>query len=254
MERRVGELALTASVFACLLGAALVGMRLPYVLPERLLTKDTEDFVKLGMGVVATLSALVLGLLVATVKEAFDLKETEIRQFSADLILLDRELVHYGPEANDARDLLRRYASFARAVTWPDEGSEPEELKGWRPLEDVQDRLRALGPRDDVQRWLQARALGISGDLARTHWLLDVQKGRTIRAPLLVTVVGWFTIIFASFGIFAPRNATAITTLVVCSLSIAASILLIVEMDGPFAGFIQISSAPMRKAIADIAH
>jgi hypothetical protein len=77
--------------------------------PERHLTKETEDVVKLGMGVIATMSALIIGLLLASAKGSFETKNAELRQFSADLILLDRQLAHYGPEAKEARDLLRRY-------------------------------------------------------------------------------------------------------------------------------------------------
>lgn len=245
------ELGIGAIIFACVFGGAIAGMLIHVVLPEHHVRKETEDVIRLGMGVIGTLSALVIGLLIASAKGSFDTKDSEVRQFSADLILLNRQLVHYGAETKEARDLLRRYTVFAIDSTWPD-GASPSsaDARGWMLLEDVQDRLRALVPRDDAQRWLQARALEISGDLARTHWLLDVQTGRSIRTPFLVVLVSWLTIIFTSFGLFAPRNATAIAALVVCSLSIAGSIFLILEMDWPFGGLIQISSAPMREALA----
>ena len=117
-------------------------------------------------------------------------------------------------------------------------------------LEDVQIRLRTLAPHDDAQRALQARALQIGGDLARTRWLLDVERGGSISIPFLVVVVFWLTVIFTSFGLFAPRNATAVAALALCSLSIAGSMYLILEMDRPFSGLIHISSAPMREALA----
>src|SRR5215468_2176678 len=142
-------------VFACAFGGALGGMFLRRIVPEYHMTQQTEDAVKLGMGMVATLSALVIGLLVASAKSSFDTKDAELRHFAANLILLDRQLVHYGPEAREAHDLLRRYTVFQLDSTWPNEASHPvDEPEGWMLLEDVQDALRALEPRDAAQRWL----------------------------------------------------------------------------------------------------
>ena len=240
-------------VFACAFGGALGGMFLRRIVPEYHMTQQTEDAVKLGMGMVATLSALVIGLLVASAKSSFDTKDAELRHFAANLILLDRQLVHYGPEAREAHDLLRRYTVFQLDSTWPNEASHPvDEPEGWMLLEDVQDALRALEPRDAAQRWLQARALQISGDLASTRWLLDVQSGTSIRAPFLVILVFWLAIIFTSFGVFAPRHATMITALLVCALSVAGALFLILEMDRPFTGLVHLSSAPMREALAHL--
>jgi len=245
--------AIAAIIFVCVFGGVLAGMLIRRALPEHHVTKETEDVVKLGMAIIATLSALVIGLLIASAKSGFDTKDNEIRQFAADLILLDRQLVHYGPETKDARDLLRRYIIFAINSTWLREASQQaRDTRGWMLLEDVQVRLRTLVPHDDAQRALQARALQIGGDLARTRWLLDVERGGSISTPFLVVVVFWLTVIFTSFGLFAPRNATAVAALALCSLSIAGSMYLILEMDRPFNGLIHISSAPMREALAQV--
>jgi hypothetical protein len=140
-------LGIGAIIFACVFGGALGGMVLRTRVPEHHLTKETEDSVKLGMGMIATLAALVIGLLVASAKSSFDTKDAELRQFSANLILLDRQLVHYGPEASEARALLRRYTAFKIDSTWPDEASHRvDDPDGWILLEDVQDKLRALAP------------------------------------------------------------------------------------------------------------
>jgi len=242
-----------AIVVACVFGGALGGMFLRTVVPEHHLTKETEDAIKLGMGMVATLSALVIGLLVASAKSSFDTKDAELKRFASNIILLDRQLAHYGPEAREAHDLLRRYTISKIDSTWLDEASRPvDDPDGWMLLEDVQDRLRALAPHDDAQRWLQARALQISSDLASTRWLLEVQKGTSISTPFLVMLVFWLTIIFISFGVFAPRHASMITALFLCALSVAGALFLILEMDQPFRGLIHISSAPMRDALAHL--
>lgn len=136
-----------AIVFACLFGGALGGMFLHTVLPEHHRTKETEDVIRLGMGVLATMGALVVGLLLASTKNSFDARDTELQQFAGNLILLDRQLVHYGPETKEARDLLRRFTVYKLDSTWPTEASHPlENTNEWTLLEDVQDRLRALAP------------------------------------------------------------------------------------------------------------
>ena len=246
-------LGIGAIVFACVFGGALGGMFLRTRLSEHYLTTETEDAIKLGMGMIATLTALVIGLLVASAKGAFDTKDSELRHFSANLILLDRQLVHYGPEASEARDLLRRYTVYKIDSTWPDEASHRvDDPDGWILLEDMQDKLRALAPRDDAQRWLQVRALQISGELASTRWLLDVQRESTIRRPFLWMLAFWLTIIFISFGLFAPRHGVMIAALLVCSFSVAGALFLILEMDRPFGGLIHLSSAPMREALTHL--
>lgn len=240
-------------VFVCLFGGALGGMLLRRVLPKHHQTADTLDVIKLGIGIVATTSALVIGLLIASAKGSFDAKDAELKKLAGDLILLDRQLVHYGPETKETRDLLRRYTVYKLDTTWPAEATHPpERADGWRILEDVQDRLRALTPQSDAQRWLQSRALQISGDVAATRWLLSVQVGTAIPKAFLVVLVFWLTMIFVSFGLFAPPNATAVVALLICALSVAGSIFLIMEMGQPFRGLIHVSSAPMRDALAEL--
>jgi len=246
-------LGIAVLVFACVFGGALGGMVLRTRVPEHHLTKETEDAVKLGMGMVATLTALVIGLLIASARSTYDTKDAELRRFAANLILLDRQLVHYGPEARPGRDLLRRYTAFKIDSTWPNEASHAtEDRHGWMLLEDVQDQLRALVPHDDTQRSLQARALQISGDLASTRWLLDVQKGTSIRGPFLVILIFWLTIIFTTFGVFAPRHASMFAALLVWALSVAGAVFMILEMDRPFVGLVRLSSAPLREALAHL--
>jgi hypothetical protein len=230
-----------------------VGVLIGAALPTHHRTKETEQIVNLGTGLMATLSALVIGLLIASAKSNFDTQDAALRRFSANVILLDRQLEHYGPEAKPARDLLRSYTAFAIHATWPAEASERVEAgDGWNRIEDIQDSTRRIEPRSDGDRWLQSRALLLSDRLARTHWRFDVESGHSIPGPFLVVLVVWLVVIFASFGLFAPRNATVYATLIVCSLSVAGAVVLILEMDEAFGGMIQVSSAPMREALAQL--
>jgi len=241
--------------FACIFGGSLVGMTLGAVLPERHLSQESKDVVKLGMGLLATMAALVLSLLLASAKSTYDTKNKELEEIAANTLLLDRVLAHYGPETQDARALVRKAVEKALHATWPEDGAEPPRLDapGTIPvIEVVQDEIRALVPRTDAQRWLQSRALQVSGDVAQMRWLVFGSTGSSIPGPFLVALVFWVAAIFGSFGLFAPRNATVVGVLLVCALSVAMSLVLILEMDQPLAGWLKVSSGPLRYTLAHL--
>ena len=117
-------------------------------------------------------------------------------------------------------------------------------------MEAIQDKLFQLFPRTDAQRWLQSRALQISSEIAEGRWLLIEQKGQSsIPMPFIVMLVFWLTVIFACFGLFSPRNGTVVVVLLVCALSAASSLFLILELNTPYGGLIKVSGAPLRNAL-----
>src|SRR5512139_4229226 len=181
----------------------MLGMIVRTFLPEHHLSDESTDAVKLGAGTIATMAALVLGLLIASAKGSFDTMSSEIRKVGSRVILLDRVLVHYGPETMEARDSLRRGVDSSIKRIWGDNKTGPavaKDREAWIDIEVVQDRLLQLSPRTDAQRWLQARALQVSGEIAEARWLLIAQIGQSsIPMPFLVMLVAWLTIIFASF-------------------------------------------------------
>ena len=103
----MSSISITLIAFACVFGGALLGLLLQTVLPRHHLHVDSKDVVKLGMGLVGTMAALVLGLLVASAKGSYDAQSTELTDLAANVVLLDRVLAHYGPETKEARELLR---------------------------------------------------------------------------------------------------------------------------------------------------
>ncbi len=239
--------------FACIFGGTLFGMFLRTILPGHHVSDESKDAVKLGIGVIATMAALVLALLIASAKGNYDTMSSDLRQVGARLILLDRLMGQYGGETKATRDLLR--LSIASTITrvWPEDNIEQavtESGGGQVALETVQEQLRQLSPRNETQRWLQSQALQVSSELAEGRWLLVEQLGqRSIPMPFFVIMVFWLTVIFASFGLFSPRNATVIIVLLICALSVAGSLFLILELDTPYAGMIKVSSAPLRIAL-----
>jgi len=242
--------ALGAIVFACVFGAALLAMRLHAALPEHHLSEDTKDTVKLAMGLVATMAALVLGLLVASAKGAYDTEKSEVVQMAGKVAFLDRVLAQYGPGAAEARAMLRRALEGAISNIWPKDNSQgPPSVPVTASGQALYDALLRLAPQGDAQQSLKAQALAMAFDLGQMRWVLFEQSGTSISAPLLVIVVFWLAILFFSFGLFGPSNATAIAALLVAALSVSAAIFLILELDHPFGGLIQISSEPMLNAL-----
>lgn len=240
-------------VFACVFGGAVLGMVLRTVLPAHHLTSETKDVVKLGMGLVGTMSALLLSLLVASAKSSYDTEKNKITQMAAKIAFLDRLLANYGPQTGDARELMRRSISRAIDRMWPQEKSQSAQLDPLKSSgEALYDVMGKLSPETEMQRSFKSQALVIAADLGQTRWLLFEQSGSSISKPFLIVIVFWLAAIFASFGLFAPSNATVVCTLLFCALAVSGAIFLVMELDHPFDGLIQIPSAPMRNTLAHL--
>jgi hypothetical protein len=250
----LSALAISVIVFACVVGGAVLGMFVRSVLPEHHVNEDSKYIFKLGLGLIATLAALVLGLLLASVKSSYDVKEDEIKQGAAKIILLDRTLRHYGPQVDQARATLRRLAASKTDLTGIDNGPPAGGRFGGAlaGIEEVQETLRALVPVSDAQKLLQLRALQLSGELAQMRWLLIDQHGSSVQMPFLVALVFWLAVIFGSLGLFAPRHGTVYAVIFACALSVSTAIFLILELDRPFEGLLSISNAPLRDAVAEL--
>lgn len=250
----MSSISVSCIVFACIFGGTLLGMILRALLPETHLSAESKDVVKLGMGLIGTMTALVLGLLIASAKSSFDTQRNGLAQLSANLILLDRALAHYGPESKDAREMLRASVADMLQHTWPQEnppsGQAEAKVGTEGRYEGLYEKIQELAPKNDAQRAMQAQAIKTVADIAQMRWLLFSQKGSSIPTPFLVVMVCWLTLILASFSLFAPSNATVFTTLLVCALAVSSAIFLILELDRPFEGLLQVSGEPMRNALS----
>jgi hypothetical protein len=236
------------SIFA----GALLGMGLQRVLPSHHLSKETQDVVKLSAGTIATLTALVLGLLVSTAKNSFDTINAGIVQSSAKIIVLDRTLAAYGPETKPARDQLSRSIAATIELVWPTKKADVPTLTAierTNGIELVRDRLRELTPKNDAQRQILAQAQQIVGDLGQSRWLLIEQAQNELPLSLLLILVFWLILLFVSFGLFAPPNATTLTVLLVGACAVSAAIFLVLELNQPLQGLIKVSDAPLLNAL-----
>jgi hypothetical protein len=240
-------------VFGAVFGGALVGMMLRAWLPEHHLSADSRDVVKLGMGLIATITALVLGLLIASAKSSFDTQRSGLAQLAANVALLDRTLAHYGPEAKPVRELVRNAVVDLLHRTWPEQGHSGN-LEAPGRYEHIYESIQALAPKTEAQHSLQAAALKTATDITQARWLLFAQRGSSMPLPFLVVMVFWLAMLFASFSLFARPNTTVVATLLVCALSVAGAIFLILELDRPFEGFIKVSSDPLERVLELLGH
>lgn len=243
------------TVFA--FGGAILGMMAGAILPKHHLSAESKDVIKVAMAMTATIAALLVSLLISAAKSSFDEKDNELREQAARTIMLDRLLAQYGPETRETRALLRTMVEDQLRSIWGEgtaSGQQAEtDLNAMRKknfgMEALQDRLLDLSPTNDKQGALKAKALDVSYQIVEDHWRLVEQLEGRIQKSFLGMLTFWLTIVFMSFGLFAPRNTSVIAALCVGALSVGTAIYMIVEMDSPYGGFITISSAPIHAAL-----
>jgi hypothetical protein len=251
--KRVSHVEIALIVFACVFGSALLGLYLRTILPGHHLSDESAGALKLAVGLIATMAALVLGLLISSAKSSFDTVNGEVVQNAASIILLDRVLAKYGPETKEVRDLLKQRVGMSIQMLASREPAQIAKLRGLeaiRRAESLPLMLEELTPRSDAQTQLRARAIQIADEVLAARQLTMLQAVGSPPTPLLIFLALWLSIIFSSFGLFAPANATVIFGLLLGALSTSGAILLILEMNTPLDGMITVSLEPMREALA----
>jgi hypothetical protein len=231
----------------------LFGMFLRARLPEHHLSPDVKDVAKVALGLVATISALVLSLLLSASKSSYDARANQLVELSADILLLDRVLAYYGSEAGDARLQLRAAVKEAIERFWP---AEDAAVTGFRAdalqLEALHDRISQLMPVTETHAALRVQGLQLMTEINRSRFLLVSHVSRSIPTAFLIVLIVWLTVIFTGLGLFAPVNPTSITIFLICAMSAAGAIFLILELDDPLVGIIKISDEPLQLVLARI--
>ena len=251
----MNSILISAAVFVCVFGGAMAGILLHRGLPEHHREGESKDVIKLVLGLIATIAALVLGLLIASAHTSYDTQESEVRQLAVHVALVDRILANYGPEAIEARVMLREIVAADVDRIWPDQGAGTAGLPSREARgrgEDLFARIARLSPVSEVQKFAQGRALQLLTDMANTRRLMAEQAGGSLSWPFFVVLVFWLVVLFLGFGLFARLNATVLVAFFIGALSVGGAIFLILEMNHPYTGVMQISSAPMRKALDEI--
>ncbi len=242
--------------FTIIFGSALLGILVARALPDHHLSAETRTAVSVSTAIVGTLSALVVSLMISSASSSFSSRSTEVNDMSVDLIRIGRLLQRYGPEAQDAHTKLQTYTAAKTRELFPTPG-EPAPANGATAgmLEALQDVILSLAPADEMHRWLRSQALTLSDGLSQARWLLVQQQGVSrIPTPFIILLIFWLALVFASFGLFAPVNGTAITALCLCSMAVSGGITMILELDTPFSGLVRLSAEPMHNALNQIMH
>ncbi len=243
--------------FTCTFGGAILGMWLQRVLPPHHLDTRSKDTIRVGIGLISTITALVLGLVTASAKISFDAADAAVERSATNILALDRTLARYGSETNEIRRALQ-HALRARIDTiWPQDSSKPIDLDPMRAVsgraaEGIAAAIHGLRPRDDSQQELRLRALKLAETMLRARWLSVAAAETSVSVPFFLILVFWLTITVASFGLFAARNATVLAVLFVCALSVGSAVFLLLEMDAPFDGVLKVSAEPLRYALAHL--
>lgn len=245
------------SLAACgvMLLGAVVGALLRRLLPDHHLDDHARDIVRLGAGLVGTIAALVLGLLINSANSSYEAQRGEIRQIAANLILLDAVLDQYGEEAKPTRVVLREAVDQMIERIWGDPASRNSAgLYGSGTLaSELYAGLHALPTGTPVKSALVAEALQLAVSTSRARLALFEQSRSGLPVPTLIVLVFWLTVLFASYCLFSPVNPTSAVALVLVALSASAALFLIIEMVEPFSGLMQISSVPIRAALPPLA-
>jgi hypothetical protein len=249
--------ALTVSLltFVCCCASAATGVFLHIKLPDHHLDSESKDVMKSVMGIIATMAALVLGLLIASSKNAFDTQSKEIQQLSANVVQLDRVLASYGPETREIRGMFKAGVISAHRMVWPENQSQPANLNPFVIQEETgvfYNSLQNLSPKTEMQRHAQEAALQLLPIIAQTRMLMFEQMRGTISWPLLEVLISWVTMLFLGFGMFARPHATIAVTLMIGALSVASAVFLIVELSQPYQGWMRVSDSSIQFAISHI--
>jgi hypothetical protein len=225
---------------------AMLGMLVGQKLVPHHVTPETNRVITTSTAVIGTMTALVISLLLSSATSSFSTRNDTVAQLSTNIVRLDGLLRRYGADADAARQELQRYVvtrtdhlfgrSADAAVSTPDRVT----------VDPVEDRLLSLRPDDDRRRWLQTQALQLTSEIGDARWLAVAQNLSSVPLPFLALVTLWLTVLFATFGLFAPRNLTTVVVLFVCALAVAAAFKVILDMDAPFGGAVHTTGFPLR--------
>jgi ABC-type amino acid transport system permease subunit len=239
--------------FGAIFGGVLFGVVCAHRLPRHHLSSETQSVVTVSVAVIGTLSALVLGLMISAANSSYTKASDEVKDLSLQLIRIERNLRRYGPEATEARATLHLWGIAKMQQLFPENGKPSVSSETTiRLLETVQDAVLDLTPQNERQKYLRTLCVTLTSTMIQARWALE-QTGHNIPATFLIVLIFWLTIVFASFGLFAPRNPTALGALFLCSIAVAGGIALIQDLSDPGTGLIRFPSDPMRKALTEIA-
>jgi len=241
----ISLVALTAGV-AC-------GMMLRDRLPKQHLD-GAKEVVRLGAGFLATLSAVLISLMITSAKSSYDTQDGHFRTLAAYLVETDQLLVQYGPETLQIRILMRQAVPAAIDRIWREKraGAQDSAFTSASLAEQIGGAIATLSPANDAQRALKRRIEAASDDIARTRLLMFADGEAAIPMPLLLILIFWLAVVFASYSLFAEPGRIVLAALLVFALSISSALFLVADLSQPFLGLMQIPKEHLRHMLAPL--
>ncbi|QFY61431.1 DUF4239 domain-containing protein [Rhizobium grahamii] len=247
------ELLVAAAIFALLLTASIGTMLTYSKLPVHHRQDETNTVVRLVANIFVVMTSLVFGLMINSSKNTFAQIDSDVHSFATQIILLDRTLRTYGIEATETRARLQTYVE--KALANPAPAQDPlvkSDRTSELALNAVGDSLSLIVPKDPGHAALWSDARQQYQKIVEQRWIIVEQSEGVIPRPLITMLVAWLTLIFASFGYRAPRNIIVVLMFLISALLISLSIFVVLDMDIPFTGWIQIADTPLRRALAEL--
>jgi hypothetical protein len=249
----MSSIVVTSIVFASILGSGLVGIAVRRAIPVDYLGSGEKEVARLVTGLMTTMAAIVLGMLVSSAKASYDARTNEVAEISSEVVTIDRMLSKYGEETAEIRAQFRLLVQAGVNRIWPTQSTVQTELKPRDDGDILVDELRLLAPKSDAQAQVKVQVLGMVVELRKTQWLLFLKsKQSALPIPLLLVVVSWLALIYLSFGLFTPPSPTIIVTFIFGALAVSGAVLIILELYTPFRGVLRISSEPILQALGQM--
>jgi hypothetical protein len=253
----MAAIAISLAVFVLAWAGLWLGAWLAPRLPRDHLSNDARNSAQTGINMMSTLAALVLGFMITSARSSFDRATDDVVAVSTSIVMLDRALSGFGDEARPARDQLRAFLQRATNRVTPDGNIRKVvfrvPLTNLSLLTQLQQSILALKPANDAQRWFQARALVLSGELSRERVVTSEQSVQSVPTVLLIVVAAWVFLIFVGLGAFSVHNRSVRVVLVCSALAFAGSVFLILEFETPYSGIIRVSGQPLLNAAEELA-
>jgi hypothetical protein len=250
-EKSMKSIAVTSVVFGLVFAGALAGISVRATHDP--LASEAKEVVRLTMGLMTTMTGLVLGMLVSSAKSSYDARKNEVAEMSTQIVVIDRLLAGYGPETAEIRVQFRQLVEVGIERIWPRQGLQPFDLKPTDHGQTLVEQIQLLEPKNNGQTSTIAQVTPLILTLRQTQWRMFLKtEQRAIPLPLLIVVVSWLSAIFFSFGLFAAPNAIVLTTFAVGAIGVSSAIFIIRGMYTPFAGALKISPAPILKALGEM--
>jgi len=249
----MNSIVVSSVIFAAVFAAALIGMAVRRAVPEDHVGSDAKEIVRLATGLVATMAALVLGMLVSSAKSSYDARKNEVAEMSSEVLAIDRLLAKYGPETGEIRAEFRQVVEIGIERIWPSQASRQSQLRPGESGEMLVDKVELLAPKNDKQAAAKAQIVTMVMSLRQTQYLMFLKtEQNAVPLPLLLVLVWWLAAIFVSFGLFAPPNPTVVVALAVGAMAVSSAIFLILEMYTPFRGVLRISPTPILDTLSQM--